>query len=234
MRFIEHIVESDRLLLSWQSSMTNQSRQRMFVGQLVRTGDDDANLAYLKDSEEFSKAQALGFDGYPGFALEKDVHKNVLASFMKRLPPRKRGDFDRFLAALRIKPDAEISDFALLGYSGAKLPDDDFTVVNPFENASGPFEFMLPVQGYRYYTDKLPRAALTTDMQARFDVEPDNPQDPEAIRIVIGDATAGYVCRGLTVSFHKWMQLGWTISAYIERINGPEQKPEIYLYVLVK
>ena len=58
-------------------------------------------------------------------------------------PPRSRGDFGRFLGALRIKADAEISDFALLGYSGAKLPDDDFTVIHPFENASVPFEFMV-------------------------------------------------------------------------------------------
>ena len=86
------------------------------------------------------------------------VRQNVLPSFMKRLPPRSRGDFGRFLDALRIKSEAkdEISNFALLGYSGAKLPDDDFTVIHPFENASVPFELMLPVQGYRHYKEQLP------------------------------------------------------------------------------
>jgi hypothetical protein len=135
---------------------------------------------------------------------------------------------------LRIKADAEISDFALLGYSGAKLPDDDFTVIHPFENASVPFEFMLPVEGYRHYQDELPPAELSPDMQADFQVEPDNPKDPDAIRIMIGGIKAGYVCRGLTASFHKWMQSGLTMSAHVERINGTGQHPKVYLYVSIK
>jgi hypothetical protein len=230
MRYIEHIVEPDRLLLSWQAK---SERLRMFVAELIRNGDD-GNLVYLKESEDFSKAQILGFEKYPGFDTEKEVHENVLGSFMKRLPPRSRGDFSRFLDALRIESDAEVSDFALLGYSGAKLPDDDFTIIHPFENASPPFELMLFVQGYRYYKDQLPSNALSQDMQAGFEAEPDNPKDPEAIKIIINDVKVGYVNRALTGSFHEWMQAGLAISAYVERINGIEQNPEIYLYVSVK
>ena len=231
MRRIEHIVEPDRLLLSWQ---TPGERLRMFVAELIRNGDDEADLVYLKEREDFSKSQSLGFNGYPGFDIEINIHKNVLTSFMKRLPPRSRGDFGRFLDALRIKADAEISDFALLGYSGAKLPDDDFTVIHPFENASVPFELMLPVEGYRHYQDELPLNVLSTDMQADFEAEPDNTKDPEAIKIIIDGIRAGYVCRGLAASFHKWMQAGLTISAYVERINGTEQDPKVYLYVSAK
>ncbi len=184
--------------------------------------------------EAISRAQSLEFEQYPGFNIEKKVHKNVLTSFMKRLPPRNRGDFGRFLDALRLKSDVKISDFALLGYSGAKLPDDDFTVIHPFENAMPPFELILPVQGYQHYKEQLPLKALTTEMQATFETEPDNRIDPNAIKITINGILAGYVCRGLTDSFHKWMQLGLTISAYVERINGTEDKPKIYLYVSVK
>ena len=206
----------------------------MFVAELIRSGDD-ADLVYLKESEDFSKAQSLGFKKYEGFDTEKEVHENVLGSFMKRLPPRSRGDFDRFLKALRIKSDAEISDFALLGYSGAKLPDDDFTIIHPFENASPPFELMLPVQGYQHYQEQLPLTSLSEDMEAGFEAEPDNQYDPEAIKIIINDVKVGYVSRGLTSSFHKWMQAGLVISAYVERINGTQQqKPAIYLYVSVE
>jgi hypothetical protein len=234
MRYIEHIVEPDRLLLSLQTTISGESRLRMFVAELVRRGDD-ADLVYLKESEDFSRAQGLGFKGYPGFDdIEKDVHENVLSSFMKRLPPRRRGDFVRFLDALRIKADAEISDFALLGYSGAKLPDDDFTVIHPFENATPPFELLLPVQGYQHYQEQLPLTSLSDDMQACFEAEPDNPTDPEAIKIIIDGIRIGYVCRGLTASFHKWMQSGLTISAYVERINGTGQDPKVYLYVSAK
>ncbi|MBC8470476.1 MAG: HIRAN domain-containing protein [Planctomycetes bacterium] len=207
----------------------------MIVAELIRNGDD-VNLVYLRESEDFSKAQILGFEKYPGFDTEKEVHENVLGSFMKRLPPRSRRDFGRFLDALRIKPEAkdEISDFALLGYSGAKLPDDDFTVIHPFENALFPFEFMLSVEGYQHYQNELSLNVLSTDMQADFEAEPDNPKDPEAIKVIIDGIRVGYVCRGLTTSFHKWMKSGLTIAAYVERINGTGQDPKIYLYVSVK
>ncbi|MBN1807339.1 MAG: HIRAN domain-containing protein, partial [Sedimentisphaerales bacterium] len=197
---------------------------------------DDADLVYLKGEGDFSKAQSLGFNGYPGFDIKVNIHKNVLTSFMKRLPPRSRGDYIRFLDALRIKPEAKdkISDFALLGYSGAKLPDDDFTVIHPFENASVPFELMLPVEGYQHYQDELPLTELSTDMPADFEAERDNPRDPEAIKIIIDGVKVGYVCRGLNASFQQWMQSGLTISAFVERINGTGQDPKIYLYVSVK
>ncbi|MBW2640331.1 MAG: hypothetical protein JRE10_09265 [Deltaproteobacteria bacterium] len=206
----------------------------MFIAELIRNGDDEADLVYLKEREDFSKAQSLGFKGYPGFDIEINIYKNVLTSFMKRLPPRSRGDFGRFLDALRIKADAEFSDFALLGYSGAKLPDDDFTVIHPFENATPPFELLLPVQEYQHYQEQLPLTSLSDDMQACFEAEPDNPTDPEAIKIIIDGIRIGYVCRGLTASFHKWMQSGLTISAYVERINGTGQDPKVYLYVSAK
>jgi len=233
MRYIEHIIEPEKLLLSWQTSIPGESRQRMFVAELMRQGDD-AKLVYLHESEDFSRAQSLEFEGYPGFDIDKDIHENVLPSFMRRLPPRSRGDFGRFLDALRIKSDAEVSDFALLGYSGAKLPDDDFTVIHPFENASPPFELMVAVQGYQHYQDALPQADLLTGMQAYFEAEPDNPRDRQAIKILIGGVHIGYVCRGLTGSFHDWIRRGLTISASVERINGTEHKPKIYLYVSVK
>src|SRR4030042_2769470 len=96
---------------------------------------------------------------------------------MRRLPPRSRGDFGRYLDSLRIQKDAEISDFALLGYSGAKLPDDDFTVVNTFENAVPPFELLLHVQGYRYYVARLPLASIKPGQEANFQAEPENEFD---------------------------------------------------------
>ena len=61
MRHIEHIVEPDRLLLSWQAA-SGSDRLRMIVAELIRNGND-ADLVYLKGSEDFSKAQSLGFKG---------------------------------------------------------------------------------------------------------------------------------------------------------------------------
>ena len=233
MRNIEHIVEPERLLLSWQTSQPEKSRGRMFVAELIRN-EDDADLLYLFDSDDFRNAQSLGFKEYPGFTTDQRKYKKVLFAFMKRLPPRSRGDFGKYLDSLRIRRDADISDFALLGYSGAKLPDDDFTVIHKFENAIPPFELLLHVQGYHYYTERLPFDSIKLEQKASFQAEPENEIDPKAIKIIVGGTHAGYVCRGLTEAFHKWFEMGHKIDASIERKNGTAARPEIYLYVSIK
>jgi len=232
MRYIEHIVEPERLLLSWQTSQPGKNRGRMIVAEIIRNGED-ADLVYLLDSADFKKAQSFGFDEYPGFKTEHEKYDRILSAFMKRLPPRQRGDFVKYLGALRIRPDAQISDFALLGYSGARLPDDDFTVIHTFENAVPPFEFLLHIQGYHYYMEQLPFASIKPEQKAILQSEPENPADPKAIRIIINGIRAGYVCRGLTESFHKWFASDYTITGSTERINGTEDQPEIHLYVSV-
>jgi hypothetical protein len=232
MRYIEHIVEPERLLLSWQTSQPGKGRGRMFVGELIRKRDD-ADLVYLLDSDEFQKAQSLGFKDYTGFSIEQRVHENVLFSFMKRLPPRSRGDFGKYLDSLRIPGDVEVSDFALLGYSGARLPDDDFTLIHTFVNAVPPFEFLLHVEGYRYYAERLPFDGIELEQEAMFQAEPENQFDPKAIKIIMGGTHSGYVCRGLVDSFHKWFERGYKIEATVERKNGTEERPDIYLYVSV-
>jgi hypothetical protein len=98
------------------------------VGELIRTGEDSADLVYLVDSPDYFRAKELGFDSYCGFPLEKGVrHKDALPLFVCRLPPRTRTDFPEFLAGLHLPRDAKISDFALLGYSGGRLPGDCFS-----------------------------------------------------------------------------------------------------------
>jgi hypothetical protein len=57
MKYIEHIIEPEKLLLSWQTSQLGQNRGRMFVAELIHKGED-ADLVYLFDSDEFLVAQS--------------------------------------------------------------------------------------------------------------------------------------------------------------------------------
>ena len=235
MNTIEHIIEPIRLLLSWQAP-EGGDRNRHLVAELRRRGDN-ADLAYLRQSKDYEDAKAKGFSGeYPGFPAGKD-HAGVLAAFMRRLPPRQRGDFDKFLEAIRIPRDAVISDFAMLGYAGAKLPGDDFIIINPFDDAKPPFEFLLLIAGYRYYQDNVPRESLKPGMAVRFELEPDNLRDPDAVRVVIPDVseqTAGYVCRGLLPQFRKWLISGLDVDGTFERLNGTSDHPLAYVFVSVR
>ncbi|MCP4712347.1 MAG: hypothetical protein GY869_27310 [Planctomycetes bacterium] len=235
-RYIEHIIEPDKLLLSWQPARdSGKSRMRRFVAELTRSGAN-IQLEYLRDSEDFVEARKAGFEHYFGFSIEdKLVHQNVLPAFMRRLPPRKRNDFGRFLTAIRINPTDidKMSDFALLAYAGAILPGDGFSIVNPFSNAEPPFELMLEIQGYRHYLDNVPYDTVNHQMQVTFQPEPENEKDPDAIIALINSKQAGYVCRGLNKSFHNWLAKGYNIQATIERINGAEDSPRIYALVKV-
>ncbi len=232
MRFIEHIVEPDKLLLSWQSP-DGEDKLRRFVAELTRRGDD-ADLVYLKDTEDFSQAVSMGFEEYKGLPIAQKHHANVLSCFMKRLPPRSRRDFDKYLASIRISPGSDISDFALLGYSGAKLPDDNFTIVHPFSNAQPPFELLVYSQGYRYWMQSLPLEGLHVGMKAQLEVEPDNPWDPNAVCITINGLKAGYVSRGLATQVRQWMREGHVLDAAVERINGTVERPSLFLYLTVR
>ena len=235
MRYIEHIIEPEKLLLSWQPPRSSKDRLRRFVAKLIRRGDD-ADLVYLSATDDFRQAKKQGFESYPGFSSEQEKHENILSSFIKRLPPRKRKDFPRFLKALRIKPEmqAEISDFAMLGYCRARLPGDDFTVIHTFSNAKPPFELLLPVQGYRYYLDNFSYASMQEGLKVNFEAEPDNPEDPQAIKILINSCLIGYVCRGLLDPFHSWMTKNYQITATVERINGTSDNPKIFVFVEVR
>jgi hypothetical protein len=206
---------------------------RRFVAELVRKGDD-ADLIYLADSDDYRQATARGFKEYPGFPASTREHPSALSGFLKRMPPRSRRDFNKFLTSIRIPAGVTVSDFALLGYSGAKLPDDDFTIVHPFSTALPPFELLVNVQGYRYETDKLSYERLAEGMAAEFEAEPVNEQDGEAVRIMIDGQKAGYVSRGLATQLHQWMRVGYSLEATLERINGTADRPSLFLYLAVR
>lgn len=148
MHFIKHIIEPNRLLLAWQSP-EEQCRTRYIVAELNATGTD-ISLTYLPQTKDNQEAQNKGFDSYPAFPSTNALHHNVLDAFMCRLPPRTRGDFTQYLEGLRLKPDAKLSDFALLGYSGAKLPSDGFSIIHPFSHVDGACELLLEAAGYRH------------------------------------------------------------------------------------
>jgi len=232
---IEHIIEPTKLLLTWRPR-TGPDRGRHIVAELHRNGDD-ADLVYLRDTDDYAAAKAKGFVGeYQGFPAEKD-YSGVLAAFMGRLPPRQRSDFDKFMEAIRIPPGTEVSDFALLGYAGARLPGDDFYIIHPFDEAQAPFEFLLLMAGCGHYRSPVPFERFKSGMAARFELELDRRYDPEAVRIVIPEVspeTAGYVPRGLASGFRKWLMAGLHVDGIIERVNGIGDRPVVYLFVTVR
>jgi len=229
MRFIEHIIEPTKLLLAWQSS-DETHRTRYIVAELNRM-ENDISLTYLVNTQEFHKAQAKGFESYPAFQDINKIHYNVLDAFMRRLPPRTRGDFSLYMESLRLQPKAQLSDFALLGYSGAKLPSDGFSIIHPFYNVDDACELLLEVAGFRHIKNN--HDEIKINDTASFVKEFNDTIQEDAIRIITDKKYIGYVNRGLLPTFFDWMNSGRIIGAWIDKINGTPGKPTVYLYVKI-
>ncbi|MTI11593.1 HIRAN domain-containing protein, partial [Sansalvadorimonas verongulae] len=179
---------------------------------------------------DFKTACEHGFLGYPAFHIKhgSEFNNNVLEAFARRLPPRSRSDFGRYLELKGLNPDVEMTDFSLLGYVGAKLPDDGFEIVHPFDSATAPFELILEVAGFRYESE-VPAAEIEKGDEITFTPEPDHKHDSGAIRIDRAGKKLGYVDRGRTQLLHSYLEKGHKVSGEVVRKNGTEQRPLIYI-----
>lgn len=229
-RLIEHLVEPQRLLLCWQAR-ESEKRSRYQVGELIKQGDDVV-LRYSSGAD-MDAAKLAGFKGYPAFSLKQVEHKHqVLEAFIRRLPPRNRRDFGRYLELRAIAPGAQISDFALLGYSGAKLPDDGFELVHPFDAPPETFEVLIEIAGFRHEAEVSHKTLLPGDA-IQFEPEPDNPRDHLAIKVEKGGRKLGYVPRGHLPMLHRMLEQGAVLSGEVFRINGTSERPLVYVLVQV-
>lgn len=228
MNRIKHVIDPERLLLVWQAP-EGKSRNRYVVGEL-RQCHGEVVFRYFPNTEEFKNANAEGFVCYPAFRKTgQEYNQGVLDTFLRRLPPRKRGDFAKYLEQWRLASHVEISDFALLGHTGAKLPNDGFTLINPFDNVEPPYEFYIEVAGFRYYQDSVSIQDIGVGMDAVFISEPDNEYDGNAVRIEVAGKKIGYVNKVQSKSFMRWLQ-HYRITACVERINGTNDRPLIYIF----
>jgi hypothetical protein len=228
MNFINHIIEPTRLFLSWR--ILDGLATRYIVAELYKTNESTVDFKYLTETEDFRKAQEKGFVFHTAF---QDIHLtyyNVLDTFTRRIPPRKREDFSKYLAGLRLKGDAVLSDFALLGYSGAKLLSDSFSIIHPFDHVKGKCELFLEVANFK----KEFKEKIEIGMPVSFLIEPSFKNSKEKrIQVIIFKQVVGEIHQVLVPSFFDWLEQNRIECAVVEKVNGTLDCPNIYLYVAV-
>lgn len=239
MNWIEHICEPRRLILAWQAPDDTGMRFRWAVGDL--TPEADAIKLRYFSGEEFlrlnqgktvDELNALGYRGYPGFRVKDAVHTNgVFEAFMRRLPPPSRPDFAEYRQHFRLKSESTISNFAMLGYTEAKLPSDGFSVVNPLDCRDDQFELMLEVAGYRYYAKET--SPISMGDLVSFKPEPSNEHDRNAVMVCVNGHRIGYVNRLQAPAFRNWFN-DRQIEAVVERVNGNADRPRVFFFVRVR
>jgi hypothetical protein len=233
MNQIEHIIEPRRLWLVWQPGELIQPRRRHIVAEIVRS-EENIFFRYLVNTEDFKEAQKDGFLGYPAFKLSEPVHTtSVLDAFLRRIPPRKRDDFDEYLERYRLPRSFAGSDMALLGYTGAKLPGDGFELCADLEDAVPPFELVFEVAGFRHRSE-CPVSTLVIGEPVEFRLDPSNRHDSRAVSICKNGKLLGFVSRQHLNEFHRWKARGYSVAGVIERINGTTERPLVYIFVEVR
>jgi hypothetical protein len=237
--WVEHIIDPQRLLLAWQAPDQFGDRFRWAVGEITR---DEGNYTFrylrgtqfesLNGGRTESELTALGYRGYPAFKRRQIVHThNVVALFLRRVPPRGRSDFKDYKELFRLRAEMEVSDFALLGITEAKLPSDGFSLVDPLDDGSLPRELLLEVAGHRYYRNLLPRRPIVGE-SVEFVPEPDNIKDPNAVKVRIDEQCMGYVNRLQSNAFLRWVAQG-RVTAIVERINGSTDRPRVFIFARI-
>jgi hypothetical protein len=238
MNWIEHICEPRRLILAWQAPDNMEDRFRWAVGEIKPNRDGVLALRYFagREFERLNQGKAvgevtrLGYRGYPGFRVKDTMHMGVREAFMRRLPPPSRADFADYKAYFRLRPDREVSDLAMLGYTEGKLASDGFSLVSPLDCDGDRFDLIIEIAGYRYYVDDHPPVHVGDSVA--FRAEPTNEHDPNAVLIAAKDQRIGYVNRLQAPAFLDWFD-NWSINAVVERINGTPDRPRVFLFIKV-
>jgi hypothetical protein len=185
---------------------------------------------YLKGTEDFRAAESAGFKGFPAFRLDDDeICYGVLESLMRRLPPRNREDFADYLRLHGLAAPFSLSDVALLGYTGARLPSDGFALVPEFPAEAHPCDYVMEVAGTRHVLQGS-LSGLRPGDPVSIQPAPDNPFESDALAVVHEGRRIGYVNRALKGMFHRWMQTG-RMSTTIERQNGKPHRPLVFVRV---
>ncbi len=187
---------------------------------------------YLKATSDFRAALDAGFKGVPAFSLDQDeTRQGVIESLLRRLPPRKREDFSEYLAQYRLPSPFPYSDFALLGYTGARLPSDGFGLVPVFPSHVVPCDVLLEVAGLRHVFSGDMNTIRPGDPLA-LQVDAENPVDPDALAVFHQARKVGYVNRAMLPQFHIWMR-DHVVKVTVERLNGKPERPLIFAIVNV-
>lgn len=232
MNTLHHIVEPERLLLTWQPADEQAaSRTRRVVGE-VRVKSGQVVFRYLMGTPDYEAAENSGFKGFPAFDnKQNEVSQGVIESLMRRLPPSNRDDFPEYLAQHRLPVPFQNSNMALLGYTGARLPSDGFALVPDFPVDAVPCDFLMEVAGLRHVYG-IGIENIQIDDEVTFEIDTANPVDADAVAVVHHGRRIGYVNRVMRNIFHHWLQFHH-VNASVERLNGKPGRPLVYVRVSV-
>lgn len=242
--WIEHLSEPRRLILEWRPPQYVADRSRWAVGDLRQT-EEGAEFRYFeaRDLPAFNNGRTLealraaGFVGYPAFPWDPRraggaFRERALEPFLRRLPSPRRSDFPAYLDRFFLRPGQPISAFALLATTGASLPNDGFSLVDPLDGEASLQDVVLEVNGLRYYWPHL-CAPPSVGSRVALVPEPTMPHDPSAVRVEVEGALIGYVSRLQSPAVCRWVARS-VVAARLVRVNETSAGPRAFIMAQVR
>ncbi len=243
MLWIEYPPAPRELILAWQAPLHVEDRFRWAVGKLRVEGLDSAVFEYLSgpdfsalnDGRQLEALQAAGYSGYPAFDAKKqpsgEFRDRVLQAFLRRLPPRSRSDFPRYLAHHYVSEPDKLSPMALLSVTEARLPSDGFSLIDPLDSSASCVDFVFEIAGYRHRVAVPDSYAVGQRLELRR--EPDNPFDGRAIAVIAGERVIGYVNRLQAPTIGSWLKQR-ALTCWIARVNDRPDMPRAFAFLQVR
>ena len=213
-RWISHFSEPSRLLLAWRGTRskrrTHALRCRQAIAQRKRCH------AALSERARGRKAQEARVSGISSLQVRSArTSARRACGLSSPIAATSPAGFDAYKAQFRLKPDLGLTDFALLAYTGARLPSDGFSVVDKLEDVRAPSELVLEIVGHRHWVTKL-KSPLHIGEALDLLPEPENPVDKNAVVMKARGNVVGYVNRLQTAAFQKWLREG-SVEATLDR-----------------
>ena len=234
------LLPTQRALLVWQADLRHEEgggqgslRDHHAVGELVRKRSGRVSFRYFDDLEA---ACAQGFTGYLGLPIGRKANEQIgFEELRRRLPPAERRDYGKILQIFGLPADLDRSDhLTLMAYTGARN-DDDFSICETFDGFDRPFRFLFDLANVRRDGTYDVCAKLAPGEALTFKREPDNPHDPNAIKVVRAaneKEKAGYVNHLQAEVVGRWLDEG-EITASAFMFSGRSVDPRLYLNVNV-
>lgn len=195
----------DYLYVVWQDM---ESRNQFVIGTLIRNGHYEFSYG-----EECRQAQEYGFGPLVSFPdLQKTYQEDTLfPAFACRLPDPRRRDIQEILKKYGM---TEYDGFELLKRSGARLPTDTISFVEPVFDEDPLVDRDFFVAGVRHYLPCAGKNCSTVSLLAAGTelgllCEPANPHDPNAIQLLAPDGVRiGYLPRCYSKTISKRLNAG--------------------------
>lgn len=227
---IENSIHVNTLFLTWQS---NRDRHQRYLVGALRKLESVFEFSYLTETQDYSDAISQGFLGYPAFPLDKGPFTNdVMTTFMKRLPPRSRRDFKKYLVNHHLPEKFDGNDFDLIAHTGIQLPSDGFDLIPNLEEADIPFEYLMEVAGTRYHLNYEQLESIQHRSKVSLYNENENEFDCNAVALFVNQIKIGYVNKLFCQTVRKLMER--EVECYVAKRSGTIERPLIYVMLCAK